>query len=76
MFTLYQMGFCRISKVARVQCEQGVRASLCCKNCSFSELFKFYRIVKRSAAKCVLDRASFHTENASSGTTFAREQEN
>ena len=28
----------------------------------------------RSVAKCVFDRASVHTENASSGTSFAPEQ--
>ena len=30
--------------------------------------------MKRSVAKCVFDRASVHTENASSGTSFAPEQ--
>ena len=31
-------------------------------------------VVKRSVAKCVFDRATIHTENASSGTSFAPEQ--
>ena len=33
------------------------------------------RIVKRSIAKCVLDRASVHTGNASAETIFAPEQD-
>ena len=34
-------------------------------------VFTPYRIVKRSVAKCVSDRASVYTGNASSGTIFA-----
>ena len=34
-----------------------------------------YPIVKRIDAKCVLDRASVHTGNTSSGAIFAPEQD-
>ena len=37
-------------------------------------MFTLYQIVKRSVAKCVFDRASVHTEDASSETSFAPEQ--
>ena len=38
-------------------------------------LFTLYQTMKRSVAKCVSGRASVHSENASSGTMFALEQD-
>ena len=38
-------------------------------------MFTLYRIVKRSIAEGVSDRASVHTRNAIFGTVFAPERE-
>ena len=47
---------------------------VCCKSVYIKAMFTLYRIVKRSVAESVPDRASVHTKNATFEAVSAPEQ--